>query len=75
MRGELEGVLRTEYGITHTTLQVDHTPVDRAHAEDVSPAEVGRRAMRVLARRHTAGAPDDDHCHAAHGPVHRAMSG
>jgi cobalt-zinc-cadmium efflux system protein len=57
VRRDLEDVLRHDYGITHTTLQVDHAPEqvlqlalpgDRKRADDA-----------------------DAHCEAPHGPVHR----
>ncbi|MGI5448319.1 cation diffusion facilitator family transporter [Streptomyces sp. CA-243310] len=55
VRRDLEGLLEKEYGITHTTLQVDH-------AQDTL-LSVGRRPGEVPA--------GDSHCADAHGPVHR----
>jgi len=56
VRRDLEGVLRSGYGITHTTLQVDHA------AEEVLQ-------LALPGERETAG--DPGHCEAPHGPVHR----
>ncbi|QES51557.1 cation transporter [Streptomyces venezuelae] len=53
VRRDLEKLLGADYGITHTTLQVDH-------------------AQETLLRVGRAGKePDDAHCSAPHGPVHR----
>ncbi|MFF8814731.1 cation diffusion facilitator family transporter [Streptomyces pactum] len=61
VRGELEALLAAEYGITHTTLQVDHV-------RDDAPA-----AVEWVADRPGAAAPrPDGHCDTAHGRVHRA---
>jgi cobalt-zinc-cadmium efflux system protein len=53
---DLEGVLRADYAITHTTLQVDHagTPAASTLVGD------GAHALPMA----------DDHCDDAHGPVH-----
>ncbi|MCY0918734.1 MULTISPECIES: cation diffusion facilitator family transporter [unclassified Streptomyces] len=55
VRRDLEGLLEKEYGITHTTLQVDHVQDELL--------SVGRRPGDVPA--------GDAHCADAHGPVHR----
>ncbi|MER5928704.1 cation diffusion facilitator family transporter [Streptomyces sp. NPDC002054] len=53
VRRDLEKLLGADYGITHTTLQVDH-------------------AQETLLRVGRAGEePEDAHCSAPHGPVHR----
>ncbi|MET7761477.1 cation diffusion facilitator family transporter [Streptomyces sp. NPDC005393] len=59
VREDLEGVLHREYGITHTTLQVDH---------------IGDHASlpRRDGEHQRADAVSVDHCLTAHGPVHRA---
>jgi cobalt-zinc-cadmium efflux system protein len=58
VRRDLEELLRDAYGITHTTLQVDHAP---------SPVlELSLPGNRDLLVSH-AGL----HCEGAHGPVHR----
>ncbi|WP_254885430.1 cation diffusion facilitator family transporter [Streptomyces sp. NA02950] len=59
VRQGLEEVLDREYGITHTTLQVDH--VD----EHTSPP-------RTDGGHYDTAAPRMEHCLTAHGPVHRA---
>lgn len=56
VRRDLEALLSKEYGITHTTLQVDH-------AQD-SLLSVGRHGEDPYD-------PSDPHCADAHGPVHR----
>ncbi|MFF4837526.1 cation diffusion facilitator family transporter [Streptomyces sp. NPDC001315] len=58
VRRDLEALLRHDYGITHTTLQVDHAP-----AQVLQVALPGDRYLL----------PTDDaaHCEEAHGPVHR----
>ncbi|RSS60660.1 cation diffusion facilitator family transporter [Streptomyces sp. WAC06614] len=55
VRRELERLLATEYGISHTTLQVDH--------QHEALLTVGRAGEG-------AGADPDGHCAAPHGPVH-----
>ncbi|WP_431777058.1 cation diffusion facilitator family transporter [Streptomyces cucumeris] len=61
VRQGLEEVLEREYGITHTTLQVDHADdhTSPAHTEGghYDSGDAGPRA---------------EHCLTAHGPVHRA---
>ncbi|MEV6996639.1 cation diffusion facilitator family transporter [Streptomyces sp. NPDC093982] len=58
VRRDLEELLRDAYGITHTTLQVDHAP---------SPVlELALPGNRDLLVSHAAL-----HCEGAHGPVHR----
>jgi cobalt-zinc-cadmium efflux system protein len=54
-RRDLELALADEYGITHTTLQVDHATT---HATPV-PVNAGMLPMAAL------------HCRDSHGPVHR----
>ncbi|MFF7166867.1 cation diffusion facilitator family transporter [Streptomyces sp. NPDC008086] len=58
VRRDLEELLRHDYGITHTTLQVDHTP--DLVLQVTLPADRG-----LL--------PTDDtsHCEEPHGPIHR----
>ncbi|MGQ4596352.1 cation diffusion facilitator family transporter [Nocardia sp. R6R-6] len=56
LRQRIERLLDYDYGITHTTLQVDHS---RGVAASV--AADARRLLPVL----------DGHCDGAHGPVHR----
>ncbi|MGK9464954.1 cation diffusion facilitator family transporter (plasmid) [Streptomyces sp. G6] len=58
VRRDLEELLRHDYGITHTTLQVDHTPAPVLHM-----ALSGGRDLQ--ASDHAA------HCADSHGPVHR----
>ncbi|MFD5143470.1 cation diffusion facilitator family transporter [Streptomyces sp. NPDC058401] len=58
VRRDLEALLAKEYGITHTTLQVDH-------AQD-SLLTVGRPG-----EDRTGSDRADSHCAGAHGPVHR----
>ncbi|MGM0359835.1 cation diffusion facilitator family transporter [Streptomyces griseoaurantiacus] len=55
VRRDLEEVLRGEYAITHTTLQVDHAP---------------ERLLQVALPGDAAPARGP-HCERAHGPVHR----
>ncbi|WFB11933.1 cation diffusion facilitator family transporter [Streptomyces sp. LX-29] len=62
VRKELETVLHREYGITHTTLQVDHL---RGH--EVLWRPVGAESAEPT--------PRPEHCLTAHGPVHRATPG
>ncbi|MEU6233328.1 cation diffusion facilitator family transporter [Kitasatospora sp. NPDC047058] len=57
VRRALQRRLAGEYGITHSTLQVDHVGEDEAGA---------------LLQITTPGEPVPDHCADAHGPVHRA---
>ncbi|MER7340274.1 cation diffusion facilitator family transporter [Streptomyces sp. NPDC000075] len=56
VRRDLEALLAKEYGITHTTLQVDHVQDDLL--------SVGRAGEVAEAA--------DPHCADAHGPVHRS---
>ncbi|WP_406271320.1 cation diffusion facilitator family transporter [Nocardia sp. NBC_00881] len=56
LRQRIERLLDHGYGITHTTLQVDHS-----HVVDAAAAADPQRLLPVL----------DDHCDDAHGPVHR----
>ncbi|MEU6096766.1 cation diffusion facilitator family transporter [Streptomyces sp. NPDC047079] len=56
VRRDLEDVLRQSYGITHTTLQVDHAP---------------ERVLQVALPGDRTTADDPGHCDAPHGPVHR----
>jgi cobalt-zinc-cadmium efflux system protein len=58
VRRDLEELLRHNYGITHTTLQVDHAPVQVLQA--------ARPGNRDLLPTEDAG-----HCEEPHGPVHR----
>ncbi|WP_405706868.1 cation diffusion facilitator family transporter [Streptomyces xanthophaeus] len=55
VRRDLEQLLAKEYGITHTTLQVDH-------AQDW---------LLTVGRAGEGSADRDPHCADAHGPVHR----
>ncbi|WP_051712185.1 cation diffusion facilitator family transporter [Streptomyces sp. NRRL S-350] len=57
VRRELQRRLAGEYGITHSTLQVDHVGEDEAGA-----------LLQIAAPVDTAA----EHCADAHGPVHRA---
>ncbi|MFD7412619.1 cation diffusion facilitator family transporter [Kitasatospora purpeofusca] len=57
VRRELQRRLADEYGISHSTLQVDHVGEDEAGA---------------LLQITTPGDLSPDHCADAHGPVHRA---
>ena len=57
VRRHLERVLRHDYGITHTTLQVDHT------GEDTEAGELLQTA--------TSATGTAEHCDDAHGPVYR----
>ncbi|MEU8828040.1 cation diffusion facilitator family transporter [Streptomyces sp. NPDC048636] len=59
VRQGLEEVLEREYGITHTTLQVDHAD---EHTSPPGPDGGHYDAMATRA----------EHCLTAHGPVHRA---
>ncbi|MEV6741229.1 cation diffusion facilitator family transporter [Streptomyces sp. NPDC051104] len=56
VRRDLEDVLRHDYRITHTTLQVDHTP---------------EQVLQVALPGDRSAADDAAHCDAPHGPVHR----
>ncbi|MGK8553256.1 cation diffusion facilitator family transporter [Nocardia gipuzkoensis] len=56
LRQRIERLLDHDYGITHTTLQVDHS-----HVVTSSTAPDAQRLLPVL----------DGHCDDAHGPVHR----
>ncbi|GLX36121.1 putative cation transporter [Streptomyces roseochromogenus] len=55
VRRELERMLEKEYGITHTTLQVDHV----------------QEALLSVGRAGEEPGGGDPHCADAHGPVHR----
>lgn len=55
VRRELERMLDKEYGITHTTLQVDHV----------------QEALLSVGRAGEEPGGGDPHCADAHGPVHR----
>ncbi|MEV8328988.1 cation diffusion facilitator family transporter [Kitasatospora sp. NPDC059811] len=57
VRRELQRGLADEYGITHSTLQVDH---------------VGEDAAGALLQIAAPGEQPAEHCADAHGPVHRA---
>ncbi|MFJ9772116.1 cation diffusion facilitator family transporter [Kitasatospora sp. NPDC101157] len=57
VRRELQRRLAAEYGITHSTLQVDH---------------VGEDETGALLQIAGPGEPPAEHCADAHGPVHRA---
>ncbi|MFB6890632.1 cation diffusion facilitator family transporter [Kitasatospora sp. NPDC056327] len=57
VRRGLQSRLADEYGITHSTLQVDHVGEDEAGA-----------LLQITA----PGDRTDEHCADAHGPVHRA---
>ncbi|MFF7144098.1 cation diffusion facilitator family transporter [Streptomyces nodosus] len=56
VRRDLEDVLRHDYGITHTTLQVDH---------------IAEQVLQVALHGERGAADDSAHCEAPHGPVHR----
>ncbi|MGR6969036.1 cation diffusion facilitator family transporter [Streptomyces cynarae] len=56
VRRDLEEVLRHDYRITHTTLQVDHAP---------------EQVLQVALPGDRSTADDAGHCDAPHGPVHR----
>lgn len=56
VRRDLEDLLRHDYAITHTTLQVDHTP---------------EQVLQVALPGDRNTADDSAHCDAPHGPVHR----
>ncbi|WP_405867916.1 cation diffusion facilitator family transporter [Streptomyces sp. NBC_00005] len=58
VRRDLEELLRHDYGITHTTLQVDHAPAP--------VLQVALPGDRDLLPTEDAG-----HCEEPHGPVHR----
>ncbi|MGW2325884.1 cation diffusion facilitator family transporter [Streptomyces sp. NPDC001700] len=62
VREGLEAVLRERYGITHTTLQVDH--LDTLPPRPRTDGDEHRRADEPLV----------EHCLTAHGPVHRASA-
>lgn len=55
VRRDLERLLEKEYGVTHTTLQVDHA----------------QEALLSVGRAGEDPWPRDPHCADAHGPVHR----
>jgi cobalt-zinc-cadmium efflux system protein len=55
VRRDLERLLAKEYGITHTTLQVDHA----------------QEALLSVGRAGEEPGAEDPHCADAHGPVHR----
>ncbi|GAA3816933.1 cation diffusion facilitator family transporter [Streptomyces chiangmaiensis] len=56
VRRDLEDVLRNGYGITHTTLQVDHAP---------------EQVLQLTLPGDRETTDDAAHCKAPHGPVHR----
>lgn len=56
VRRDLEHLLRHDYGITHTTLQVDHAP---------------EQVLQVSLPGDPTAADGSGHCEAPHGPVHR----
>ncbi|KPC71742.1 cation diffusion facilitator family transporter [Streptomyces sp. NPDC006349] len=56
VRRDMESLLHRDYGITHTTLQVDHVP-----APVLQVTRLGAHAER---------AKDASHCEDPHGPVH-----
>lgn len=56
VRRDLEELLRQDYGITHTTLQVDHIP---------------EQLLQVALRGDRIPPDGTPHCEDAHGPVHR----
>ncbi|MER6358373.1 cation diffusion facilitator family transporter [Streptomyces sp. NPDC001634] len=56
VRRDLEEVLRHDYHITHTTLQVDHSP---------------EQVLQVVRPGDRTMADDPAHCEAPHGPAHR----
>ncbi|AXI77399.1 cation diffusion facilitator family transporter [Peterkaempfera bronchialis] len=58
VRRELQRMLRNDYRITHTTLQVDHLGED----PDTD-------LLHITPRRSTP--PTDPHCEEPHGPIHR----
>ena len=58
VRRDLEELLRHDYGITHTTLQVDHTP-------DLV------LQLTLPADRGLLPTDDTSHCEEPHGPIHR----
>ncbi|MFD8079224.1 cation diffusion facilitator family transporter [Streptomyces sp. NPDC059718] len=58
VRRDLEHLLGSDYGLTHTTLQVDHAPAELLTVGGAPDAAAGRA---------------DGHCGEAHGPVHRAV--
>ncbi|MEU1792330.1 cation diffusion facilitator family transporter [Streptomyces sparsogenes] len=60
VREDLERMLGEHYGITHTTLQVDHLGDREAPRGSCGPA--------------AEGAAPGEHCLAAHGPVHRSAA-
>ncbi|MCW2721472.1 MAG: putative cation efflux system protein [Pseudonocardia sp.] len=62
LRRDLELAVAGDYGITHTTLQVDHAG---SHAS-VVPVDV-----TVLPMAGGRGGGSDNHCDDSHGPVHR----
>ncbi|WP_326579427.1 cation diffusion facilitator family transporter [Actinacidiphila glaucinigra] len=57
VRRDLEHLLGADYGLTHTTLQVDHAPAE---------------LLTVGATPAGAAGAAGGHCGEAHGPVHRA---
>lgn len=63
VRQELEALLRAEYGITHTTLQVDHVRDREAAAVEWVAGPPGADDR-----------PPAAHCATAHGRVHRAAT-
>ncbi|MFF2847900.1 cation diffusion facilitator family transporter [Streptomyces sp. NPDC058001] len=72
VRRDLERIMRHDYGITHTTLQVDHTAgtVLQVTGRDTAADHAGPDH----AGPEHSGAPhrdDDAHCEEPHGPVHR----
>lgn len=60
VRRGLQRLLSASYGITHTTLQVDHMG-----------EREGERAMLRIADGPSAAGGVDTHCEDSHGPVHR----
>jgi len=68
VRAELEGLLSREYGITHTTLQVDHAPAPllTVGPPPCSGMECGERAEREVTED---GPGDQDHHHGGPQPA------
>ncbi|MFJ9710766.1 cation diffusion facilitator family transporter [Streptomyces sp. NPDC101234] len=60
VRRDLEAVLQRDYGITHTTLQVDHLG-----------EEAGAGTLLQITTPAADPADAAEHCDDAHGPVHR----
>ncbi|MFJ6567505.1 cation diffusion facilitator family transporter [Streptomyces sp. NPDC091292] len=74
VRRGLERIMRHDYGITHTTLQVDHTATALLQVADRDTADTHAGPDHAVPENGHSGAGADGahtHCEEPHGPVHR----